>query len=192
MAILSTMRLKTKFRRNASSWICLLACGLLLTRGPQASAQSKEYQFKSAFLYNFSQFVVWPAGAFSGAHSQLIIGVVGDDPFGASLDEIVRGQKANNHPLVVQRFRQIEEIKSCHILFVSRSEAGRLNQIVAISRDRNILTVSDIEGFAEHGGMIAFVTENNKIRFKINLGAARAENLTISSKLLRAAEIVTP
>lgn len=192
MAILNTMRLKTKFRRKASPWICLFACALLLTRGPQASAQSKEYQFKSAFLYNFSQFVVWPAGAFSGAQSELVIGVVGDDPFGAFLDEIVSGQKANTHPLVVKRFRQIEEIKSCHILFVSRSEAGRLSRIVAISRNRNILTVSDIEGFAQNGGMIALVTENNRIRFKINLGAVKAENLTISSKMLRVAEIVTP
>jgi len=189
---LSTTRLKEKFLRSASLWICLFACGSLLTKGPQASAQSKEYLFKSAFLYNFSQFVIWPAGAFSGAQAQLVIGVVGDYPFGGALDEIVQGQKGNNHPLVVQRFRQLEDIKSCHILFVSRSEAGRLNQIVAISRNRNILTVSDIEGFAENGGMIAFVTENNKIRFKINLGAVKAENLTISSKLLRAAEIVTP
>ena len=193
MAILSTRtRLKTKIRHNASPWTCLFVCGLLLTTGPQVSAQSKEYQFKSAFLYNFSQFVVWPAGAFSGAQSQLVIGVFGDDPFGGSLDEIVQGQKGNNHPLVVQRFRQIAEIKTCHILFVSRSEAGRLNQIVAISRNRNILTVSDIEGFAQSGGMIALVTENNRIRFKINLAAVKAENLTISSKLLRVAEIVTP
>jgi hypothetical protein len=192
VAILSTTRLKTKIRRNASPWICLFACALLLTFGSQVSAQSKEYQFKSAFLYNFSQFVEWPVGAFSGAQSQLVIGVVGDDPFGGSLDEIVRGQKANNHPLVVHRFRQIEEIKNCHILFVSRSEAGRLGQILASLTGRNILTVSDIEGFAQYSGMIAFVTENNKIRLKINLGTVKAENLTISSKLLRMAEIVTP
>jgi len=192
VAILSTTRLKTKIRRNASPWICLFASAFLLTTGPQVSAQSKEYQFKSAFLYNFSQFVVWPAGAFSGAQSQLVIGIFGDDPFGGSLDEIVQGQKGNNHLLVVQRFHTIEEIKTCHILFVSRSEAGRLNQIVAISRNRNILTVSDIEGFAQNGGMIALVTENNRIRFKINLAAVKAENLTISSKLLRVAEIVSP
>jgi hypothetical protein len=172
-----------------------LVSALLFSGGldlPVQSASTAEYQLKAAFVYNFSQFVVWPAGSFSGAQSQIVIAVVGDDPFGGSLEEIVRGQKANNHPLVVQRFRQIEEIKTCHILFVSRSEAGRLNQIVATLRSRNILTVSDIEGFAQHGGMIAFVTENNRIRFKINLGAVKAGNLTISSKLLRVAEIVTP
>jgi len=171
-----------------------LVSALLFSGGLDLPVQagSAEYELKAAFLYNFSQFVVWPAGAFSGAQSQIVIGVVGDDPFGGSLEEIVRGQKANNHPLVVQRFRQIEEIRPCHILFVSRSEAGRLNQIVAISRNRNILTVSDIEGFAQHGGMIALVTENNRIRFKINLAAVKAENLTVSSKLLRVAEIVTP
>ncbi len=170
-----------------------LVSALLFSGGvdsPVQSAPPAEYQLKAAFLYNFSQFVVWPVEAFSGTQSQLVIVVLGDDPFGGSLDEIVRGQKANNHPLVVQRFRQIEEIKTCHILFVSRSEARRLDQIHASVRSRNILTVSEIEGFAQGSGMIAFVTENNRIRFKINLRAAKSANLTISSKLLRVAEIV--
>ncbi|HEV7680815.1 MAG TPA: YfiR family protein [Pyrinomonadaceae bacterium] len=162
--------------------------------GLHLSAQqvSNEYQIKAAFLYNFSQFVEWPAGAFPNAQAPLIIGVIGDDPFGSYLDDLVKGEKVNNHPLVVQRFRRVDEIKSCHVLFVSRSEAKQVDQILSNLRSRNILTVGDFEDFAQRGGMIRFITENNKIRFRINVGVAKVAKLTISSKLLRAAEIVNP
>ena len=194
MAILITNRLPTRSRLKLSPRNWLVAFALLFSSGPHLSAQSvsKEYQIKAAFLYNFSQFVDWPAGAFPNGQAPLIIGVIGDDPFGSYLDEIVRGEKVNNHPLVVQRFHRVNEIKTCHVLFVSRSEANQVEQILSNLRDREILTVGDFEGFAQRGGMIRFITENNKIRFRINVGAARAAKLTISSKLLRAAEVVNP
>jgi hypothetical protein len=153
---------------------------------------SKEYQIKAVFLFNFSQFVKWPAEAFPEAQTPLVIGVLGEDPFGAYLDEIVRGEKVNNHPLIVQRYQRVEEIKTCHILFVSQSETKQLEQIFTNLKGRNILTVGEVEGFSQRGGMIRFVTEKNKIRFRVNLEATKAANLTISSKLLKPAEIIAP
>jgi hypothetical protein len=195
MAILrKTTRSEKRVRLKAAPWRWLVACALLSASGLHLSAQqvSNEYQIKAAFLYNFSQFVEWPAGAFPNAQAPLIIGVIGDDPFGSYLDDLVKGEKVNNHPLVVQRFRRVDEIKSCHVLFVSRSEAKQVDQILSNLRSRNILTVGDFEDFAQRGGMIRFITENNKIRFRINVGVAKVAKLTISSKLLRAAEIVNP
>jgi hypothetical protein len=156
------------------------------------TAISKEYQVKAAFLYNFSQFVVWPTEAFPEAQTPMVIGVIGEDPFGAYLDEIVHGEQVNNRPLIVRRYHQVEEINICHILFVSQSETKRLEQIFARLKGRSILTVGDIEGFAKQGGMIRFVSENDKIRFRINVEAAKAAKLSISSKLLKPAEIVSP
>jgi hypothetical protein len=164
---------------------------LLLGAVPPVSAQTKEYQVKAAFLYNFAQFVTWPTGAFSGGvQGAFVIGVIGDDPFGSYLDDLVRNQRAGSHPISVQRFRQASEASNCQILYIAGSEAGRYDSIVSALRGRNILTVSDINGFAEHGGMIAFVTENNRVRFKINVATAKAAGLTISSKVLRVAEVV--
>jgi hypothetical protein len=166
---------------------------LLLSGGLDLSAQTapaQEYQVKAVFLFNFAQFVDWPPQAFPEAQTPLVIGVLGEDPFGAYLDETVRDEKVNNRPLAVQRYRRVEEIKTCHILFISRSEADRLGQILASLKERSILTVSDTEGAAQRDVMIRLVTEKNKIRLRINLQAARAANLTISSKLLRPAEIV--
>ena len=171
-----------------------LLSGLLIASGMNLYAQktsSSEYQIKAVFLFNFAQFVEWPPQTFPETQTPLIIGILGEDPFGAALDETVRGEIVNNRYVVVERYRSVEEIKTCHLLFISRTEAGRLQQIFASLKGRSILTVGEAEGFARLGVMIRFVTVKNKIRLKINLDAAKAANLTISSKLLRPAEIVT-
>jgi len=174
--------------------LCAAGLVLLFLAGPKAAAQpavSREYQVKAVFLFNFAQFVDWPAGTFPSAQAPLVIGVLGNDPFDGFLDDTIRDEKVNDHPLVVQRYQRVEEIGACHILFISQSESGRLDRILARLKDRNILTVGDEEDFARRGGMIRFVTENNKIRLRINMDAAKAAELTISSKLLRPAKIVT-
>jgi len=154
------------------------------------AAPSREYQIKAGFLFNFIRFVDWPPGAFPDANAPLVIGILGEDPFGPFLDDMVGGQTVNGRPLVVERFRSVDEISACHILYISRSEAGRLDEILARLKGRNILTVGDANAFALHGGVIGFATESNRTRLKINLEAARTADLTISSKLLRPAEIV--
>ena len=102
----------------------------------------------------------------------------------------MRGETAHGRPIDVRRLDRLDEITDCHILFVSRGEVDRLDEIRRTLRGRSVLTVSDAEGFAERGGMIRFVTDRNRIRLRINLEAARTADLTLSSKLLRPAQIV--
>jgi hypothetical protein len=196
MALLTTFgQARGNHAWKAMAGVELVLAALLLAGGPDVPAQTAsppEYQVKAVFLFNFAQFVEWPTNAFPDAQTPLVIGVLGDDPFGTYLDETVRGERVNNRKLVVQRFRRVEEIQICHVLFISQSEAERLEQILNGLKGRNILTVSDTDSFTRRGGMIRFSTEKNKIRLRINLEAAKAARLTISSKLLRPAEIVTP
>jgi hypothetical protein len=103
----------------------------------------------------------------------------------------VQGETVNGRTLIVERVNQDENIRGCHILYVSRSEEPRLGQILRELEGRNVLTVSDIEGFAEKGGVIGFFTSGSKVRLRINIASAKHAALTISSKLLRPAEIVT-
>lgn len=154
------------------------------------SAAVPEYRVKATFLFQFTQFVDWPPEAFPTGQAPLVIGILGDDPFGAFLDETVRDEKANGHPLAVQRFGRLEDVKNCQLLFVGRTDASRAGDVVAALKGRKILTVGDSNGFADRGGMIQFVTEDNKVRLRINLEAARAASLTISSKLLRPATVI--
>jgi hypothetical protein len=158
---------------------------------PQAAAQtSPEYQLKAVFLFNFAQFVEWPTDAFPDSDAPLVIGVLGEDPFGPYLDETIRGESVNNRHLLVRRYHGVQDVDTCHILFVSREEQGNLPQILDHLKGRSILTVSDADHFASLGGIIRFVTDHNRIRLRINLDAAKAANLTLSSKLLRPAQIV--
>jgi YfiR/HmsC-like len=149
-----------------------------------------EYQVKAVFVFNFARFVEWPPQAFAAPNEPFVIGIVGPDPFGARLDEAVRGEQVGEHPLQVRRFRTAGEIGPCQILYIDRSEGAQLSPILAALNHRPTLTVTDLDGAAQHGAMIQFVTESSRIRLRINVEAARAAGLTISSKLLRPAEIV--
>lgn len=175
---------------KAARW---LIAGWLLSSPLLAApvGPTREFQVKAVFLYNFAQFVEWPAESFPSADSPLVIGVLGLDPFGTFLDETVQDEKVNGRALVVKRFRSIGEVRDCHILFVSGSEGGRAEEIVSALQGRSVLTVCDWEGLARHGAMIRFTTERNRVRLRINLEAAKAAGLNISSKLLRSAESVT-
>jgi hypothetical protein len=163
---------------------CLIVTVAFSFASPAQSAPASEYQVKAAFLFNFAKFVAWPAHAFPDANSPYVIGVLGRDPFGSYLDDTVRGEHINNRPLVIRRYHNQTEINNCHVLFISRSESDRLDQIVAALKNRTLLIVTDTDG-GNGGVIIRFVTEGNRIRFKIDAEAAKAANLTISSKLLR-------
>lgn len=154
------------------------------------TAPSKEYQVKAVFLFNFANFVDWPASSFPEATTPFVIGVLGDDPFGAYLDEVVRGEKIGKRPVEVRRYRQLREITICHVLFISRAEADRMDEISRSLQARSILTVGELDDFVREGGIIALLPRNGKLRLKVNLGSARLSGLTISSKLLRSAEII--
>jgi YfiR/HmsC-like len=166
--------------------VLLLVTGGLLG----AVASVSEYRLKAVFLFNFAQFVEWPPAALPRDNAPFVIGVLGKDPFGTDLDEVVRGETVNQHPLAVARYHDVAEVRDCQILFIAASELTHLDAILAKLRGRSILTVSDAEGPPLRGVMIGLVRQDNRIRLRIDLQAAKAGNLTISSKLLRPAEIV--
>jgi hypothetical protein len=171
----------------------VLPLALLLVTRPTLAAQAvraSEYQVKAVFLFNFAQFVDWPAEAFADSGSAVTICVLGADPFGDFLDQTVRDERVGGRALQVRRYRSVDEINTCHILFISRSDRAPTADVLAGLKRRPILTVSDIDGFAERGGIIGFVTDRQRIRLKINVLAAEAAHLTISSKLLRVAETI--
>jgi hypothetical protein len=167
--------------------LALLACGSWPAR-----AESREYQIKAAFLVNFMQFVTWPPSAFTNADAPFCIGVLGEDPFGPSLDQTVQGETVNHHKIMVQRARRIEECKDCQMIFVSRSEEKNLAGILAKLDSGPVLTVSETRDFARRGGVINFYLEGKKVRFEINPTVAQRDKLKISAQLLSLGKIVEP
>lgn len=166
--------------------VWLLSCGAL--PGQTLAASAQEYQVKAAFLYNFAKFVDWP-GEPAGTSAPLVITVFGKDPFGPALENIVLGRTVNGRRLVIRRTSRLEELLPCHILFISSSEKRRLAEILQALRGTSVLTVGDMEEFLQLGGSVRFFVEENKVRFGINLEAARRTELKISSKLLSLARL---
>ncbi len=173
--------------------LALLAACALIGSVPTAGAQSEppgEYQVKAAFLYNFAKFVEWPAEAFADASAAIHLCVVGEDPFGESLEQIVRGKAIQGRPLAIMRLKSDQDPRTCQILFISSSEKQRFGQILARLRESSVLTVGETQHFAQLGGIINFVLEESKVRFEINANAAERARLKISAKLLSLARIV--
>ena len=177
----------TLLRSALLSVVCIAAMGEVAAQA-QGGAPS-EYEVKAVFLYNFAKFVEWPSGAFSEG-SPFIIGVLGNDPFGDNLDKTVKSKSIDGRKIAVRHIDRVENAKSCHILFVSRSEKGRLNKIMDQLEKSSTLTVGDTDGFLQRGGMINFFIESKKVRFEINPNAAERAKLRISSKLLSLARVV--
>lgn len=156
------------------------------------SDNSREYQIKAAFLYNFVQFVKWPGTTFSSSDSPFCIGILGDDPFGSALDDTVQGEAIDGHRLVVVRSPRVEELTGCQVIFVCRSEADRVGTILSQLNSKPILTVSELPNFASNGGDIDFYLSSGKVRFEINPDSARQCGLKISSQLLALGKTVEP
>jgi uncharacterized protein DUF4154 len=173
--------------------LAALAFSIALAHPASLFAQTKpptEYEIKAAFLYNFAKFVEWPPTVFGGPKVPLNICVFGRDPFGRALDDALLGKAIGDHPATLERARQISELATCHIVFISGGESPRLAEVLGSLRGRNVLLVGETEGFASAGGAIQFVLDENRVRFVVNPDAANRAGLKISSKLLALATIV--
>jgi len=161
---------------------------LMIFACPATRAATSEFQLEAVFLFNFTQFVEWPAHTFATADSPLLICVLGDDPFGEMLDSIVQGESVNGHPLMVERHRDAAMVNRCHVLFFAPSEIKTFKPVLQGLKNTSVLTVAGFEGFALNGGVIRFLVMDKKLRFRINMNAMRDAKLNISSKLLRQAD----
>lgn len=152
--------------------------------GVQGMAQAaNEYQVKAAFILNFAKFVEWPNETY-GDGGSLVVGVLGEDPFGSSIDQIINGYKANGRRLMVRRLKWGDNLRACQILFIGSSERKRLGQIIGSLQGASVLTIGDTQQFTQTGGIIKFFITDSRVQFEINAAAARQARLKISSKLL--------
>lgn len=183
-------------KRLASvSCICgflLLALFAALASPPSLradSAMEREYEIKAAYLYNFINYIDWPENAFPGPGGTITIGVVGQTPFGAAL-EVLNGKQIKGRTVAVKQIADTKDLDQCQIVFINSSEKARVPELLDKLKDARVLTVSEIDGFAQQGGIINFISEHNKVRFEINPDAARRLGLNISSELLKLAKLV--
>lgn len=176
-------------RRRAAA----LATVILILWGATVSGQTNgptEYQLKAAFLFNFAKFVDWPPSSFASPQAPFTICILGEDPFGQTIDSTLRGQSIRGRAVAVQRVHDPAQLRRCQMAFVSSSERRHLQAILQSVQGASVLLVGESPGFAAAGGAIQFDMENNRVRFAINPDAAERAGLRVSSKLLSLATIV--
>ena len=164
--------------------IALAIVGSAVSEAPRRAVN--EASVLVAYLYNFGKFVGWPDATFESPQATMHFCLYGDDELGSVADAL-NGKSAHGHPIQVTRLRRGAPIHQCHVLYVAPSERLYVRPLLDLTRQRPILTVSEIEGFANTGGVIGLVTARNRLKFEINTAAATEAQLRISSQLLKLA-----
>jgi hypothetical protein len=189
------MALVTRSRRadRRGQWLRLLLAWTLLSSLPAGSLAAvalTEYELEAEFLYHVGWFVEWPATTVQASAPTFIIGVLGANPFGGVLNDVMRGKTIHERPVVIKYYQRVEEAVFSHVLFISAAEESRLAAILAVLGRTSVLTVSDMERFTERGGMIVLRLVDRKVHFDINMDATESVGLKLSSQLLRLAKVI--
>lgn len=167
---------------------------------------SSEYQIKAAFVFNFLKFVEWPKSKMKDENEPIIIGIIGKNVFQDAFENL-KNKTIEGRKVIVKRYKgiselddnpqeqpekhpQIEDIRKSHLLFICPSEKNYMKNIIESVENHGILTVADTEGFLEAGGIINLMMEKKKVRFEINMVAAKESEIQIRSQLLRLAKKV--
>jgi hypothetical protein len=166
-------------------------CGQHSAAGQGDGFISREYPLKALFLYNFGGYVEWPDEAFASDSHPFVIGILGSAPLEGTLREIALTRTVAARRIVVKQFVSLDALEPCHVLFVARNvQPHHERQVLESLRGKPVLIVGESSGFAARGGCVNFYIESNKIRFEINLEAAKQQQLRMSAKLLALAKIV--
>ena len=186
-------------RTPSSHFRCALRCGWLVvwliltlaTIRAQGPVETREFQKKAEFINSFTKFIEWPGRKFAQPDSPFVIGIYGSDSISSLLQESIQERQIKGRPTVIKHLMNKEELRACHVLFISRSERDRLGPILGEVRRENVLTVGECDNFLAKGGIINFVTVGGQVRFQISTDGAAREKLNVSSHLLQLAVPLT-
>ena len=173
----------------------LVMTGVILGSAVASARQARgdvppEYMIKAAYLLNFARLVEWPRDAFISVDSPVTIGIVGTDPFGDALEQTVEGKRINNRRIAVQRLQWNQDLRRCQIVFISATDSARIGELTTRLAGLPVLIVGEARQLAARGATINFTIEDDRVRFEVNVEAARRARLTVSSQILRVATIV--
>ncbi|MFH1679271.1 MAG: YfiR family protein [Candidatus Eisenbacteria bacterium] len=177
-------------KRLISLILVLPITATLLGETRALADKPSEYEIKAAFLYNFAKFVKWPHDSLPEPDSPIVIGVLGKDPFGPVLDEIVRDKPIDGRPIRVKRLTGPRDAAGIQILFVSITDEAELARAFKEIEPRGMLVVGETKEFAHDHGTVRFFLEENRVRFEINVAAADRAGIKIDVKLLKLARVI--
>jgi hypothetical protein len=164
----------------------LLAAAFLSPAYGEGNVRLVEQEIKAGLLYNFLKYTQWPP---EHANRAAVVCLIGGDPFGGHLQPMA-GRTVNQHSIKIRNLESVKNVDGCSLLYVNATEESGWSQLQKVLAEKDVLTVSDFDGFAEKGGMIEFTRNDNRIGVKINVDAVTAAHLTVENRLLRLANAV--
>jgi hypothetical protein len=180
--------LKVGARSRCTAVAMLLMLALMPWRVWSTELDSDlERQVKAAFLFKFSSYVEWPEEVFAGSDAPFVIGVVASDQLADDLTQVVGQRNLNGRQVSVRRVRTGESVSDVQVLFVGQSGTSFAAQLLALTRERPVLTVTESENAFAQGSVINFVTVDKRVRFEVSLEAAQRSHLRLSAPLLSVA-----
>lgn len=174
--------------RRTTAFI-LLVLGVLAVLTPLAIAGELESRVKAAYVYNFTKFIDWPSEGSAGKGETVRICIVGNDSLRTLLGEL-HNREVKGKSLAMARVKDLNALEACDMVYISRSEERQFPLILQRLQGTHVLTVSDIPQFARKGGMIGFVTENERVKIEVNQQNIRQAGLKVSAKLLEVARVI--
>jgi hypothetical protein len=192
----SSLHSQSSHRRVLFRWLLVFCFTLGLTPTDRLGAQtatSKEYEIKAAFIYRLTQFMEWPTNRFSSSSEPITLGIAGTDPFGNTIDTVLKNQKVGERDIHIKRLESsiTAAHTNCHLLFLGAGGAGDTEKIVSTLRDHAILTIGEEEEFTRNGGHVRLYIQDNKLRFEINIAAFERSGLKLHSQVMKLATRIT-
>lgn len=179
-------------KRNLRIRNALVLLGVLVqvSSGLAQPPSAAEYRVKAAYLYNFTKYIEWPPGAFASASAPIVIGILGDDPFGGLLEETIRGRTSQGRAVTIRRSRRVDDLRDCQIVFISGSENTEIDATLAILAQRKVVTVCDTGPLFDRGVTIRLMVADATVQFEVRLDAAEGLGVRFNSRMLEAARKV--
>jgi len=173
-----------RIRRYLGSLLCGLVLAALPVSAPLAAGlDTEEYKIKAALVYNFARFTEWPEASFEETEGAIRIVYYGDESLREAFASVA-GRTIGDRPIEVTHAARPADVGDCHLLFLARTEREDWQQVLAAVDGNPVLTVGEMNGFLESGGVVNLHTRRSKLRFQVNLDRAREQDLRLSSQLL--------
>jgi len=178
----------TRYVKVVIVGLCLVITSSLAYSDGLVSATDLGKKTMSKFMINLAKFVTWPETSFGGEGAPYKYCILGSDDIGPVLDEAMAGKNAKNRPFDLRRLMlsDVELAKNCHVVFIGATSSDEISSIIDSLVGLPVLTVGEVENFAQSGGMVGFFGKGRKVALAINQKRLEDAGLTASSKLYRA------
>lgn len=152
--------------------------------------RAREYALKSAFVLHLFKYTTWPEESLGKKDEPMVVTVIGENHFGKSLEKAFKGQRPHDRDVVVRHLKKVPKEPKGHLVYACGLSEKDERKLIERCQGEPILLIGDYKGFAELGGSMNFHLVEEKVRFQINTGELKKSGLTISSQVLKLAEIV--